>query len=72
MRLYRQAWKCRSTTPNLTGDAPVYPDMLAKVDPTVRKWLPNVGDSNNLFVNAAWWDTRLVELTRRFQEWLLT
>jgi putative spermidine/putrescine transport system substrate-binding protein len=55
---------------NLTGDAPVYPDMLAKVDPAVRKWLPNVDDPNNLFVNAAWWDTRLEALTRRFQEWL--
>jgi putative spermidine/putrescine transport system substrate-binding protein len=57
---------------DLAGDAPVYPNMLAKVDPAVRKWLPDVGDPNNLFVNAAWWDTRVEELTRRFQEWLLT
>jgi putative spermidine/putrescine transport system substrate-binding protein len=56
---------------NLSGDSPVYPDALEKVDPAARKWLPNVGDPSNLFVNAAWWDTRIDEMTRRFQEWLL-
>ena len=56
---------------NLSGDAPVYPDALEKVDPAARKWLPNVADPSNLFVNAAWWDTRIDEMTRRFQEWLL-
>ena len=57
---------------NLTGDAPVYPDMIAKVDPAIRKWLPKIDDPNNLFINADWWDGRLDELTLRFNEWLLT
>jgi putative spermidine/putrescine transport system substrate-binding protein len=57
---------------NLAGDAPCYPEALAKVDPAARKWMADVADPNNLFVNAAWWDTRIDELTRRFTEWLLT
>ena len=56
---------------NLAGDAPCYPSALALVDPAARKWMPDVADPNNLFSNAAWWDTRIDELTRRFQEWLL-
>jgi putative spermidine/putrescine transport system substrate-binding protein len=54
-----------------SGDAPCYPDAIAKVDPSVRKWLGRIDDPNNLFVNPAWWDTRVEELTRRFKEWLL-
>ena len=57
---------------NLTGDAPVYPGMLEKVDPAVRKWLPKIDDPENLFINADWWDGRLDKLTRRFNEWLLS
>ncbi|MBL8705896.1 MAG: ABC transporter substrate-binding protein [Rhodospirillales bacterium] len=56
---------------NLSVDAPCYVDALAKVDPEARKWMPDVGDPNNLFVNAEWWDTRVDDLTRRFKEWLL-
>ena len=56
---------------NLTGDAPVYPDMVAKVDPAVQKWLPRIDDPDNLFINADWWDGKLDPLTRRFNEWLL-
>ena len=57
---------------NLSGDAPTYADALAKVDPATRKWLPNIADPDNLFVNAAWWDSRIEELNTRFKEWLLT
>jgi putative spermidine/putrescine transport system substrate-binding protein len=57
---------------NLCGDAPVYADALAKVDRQTRKWLPDIADPDNLFVNAAWWDSRVEELTTRFKEWLLT
>ena len=57
---------------NLAGDAPCYSDALAKVDPDARKWMPDVADPNNLFVDATWWDSRVDELTRRFKEWLLT
>lgn len=57
---------------NLSGDAPTYADALAKVDPATRKWLPNIADPDNLFVNAVWWDSRIEELNTRFKEWLLT
>lgn len=56
---------------NLSGDAPCYAGALAKVDPAARKWMPDVTDPSNLFVDAAWWDSRIDELTRRFKEWLL-
>ncbi|MBI3495670.1 MAG: ABC transporter substrate-binding protein [Proteobacteria bacterium] len=56
---------------NLSGDAPCYPDALAKVAPEARKWMPDVGDSNNLFINPGWWDTHIDDLTKRFKEWLL-
>jgi putative spermidine/putrescine transport system substrate-binding protein len=57
---------------NLSGDAPTYADALAKVDPATRKWLPDIAAPDNLFVNAAWWDSRIEELNTRFKEWLLT
>ncbi len=56
---------------NLSGDAPCYPEALARVDPAARKWMPDVADPNNLFVDPTWWDSRVDELTRRFKEWLL-
>lgn len=56
---------------NLSGDAPTYVDALTKVDPSIRKWLPDIASPDNLFINAAWWDSRLEELTTRFKEWLL-
>nr|WP_231402635.1 ABC transporter substrate-binding protein [Caenimonas aquaedulcis] len=63
--------ECQVEHANLSGDAPTYTDALAKVDPAVRKWLPNVGSKDNMFVNAQWWDGRLDELNIRFKEWLL-
>lgn len=57
---------------NLSGDAPTYADALAKVDPATRKWLPNIADPDNLFIDATWWDSRIEELNTRFKEWLLT
>lgn len=56
---------------NLWGDAPTHKDALAKVDPKVRKWLPDINNPDNLFTNSAWWDGRLDELNVRFKEWLL-
>lgn len=56
---------------NLTGDAPTYPDAVALVDPALRKWLPDVGNPNNLFTNPSWWSGRAEELTLRFKQWLL-
>jgi putative spermidine/putrescine transport system substrate-binding protein len=56
---------------NLTGDAPTRKDAVAMIDPRVRKWVPDVGNSDNLFTNAAWWDGRVDELNVRFKEWLL-
>ena len=55
---------------NLTGNAPCYAHALSKVEPEARKWMPEVGDANNLFVDPQWWDTRVEDLTRRFKEWL--
>ncbi|TAJ29340.1 ABC transporter substrate-binding protein [Bosea sp. (in: a-proteobacteria)] len=57
---------------NLSGDAPTFADALAKVDPAVKKWLPDITSPDNLFVNAGWWDSRIDELNLRFKEWLLT
>lgn len=57
---------------NLSGDAPCYAEALAKVDPAARKWMPDIADPNNLFVNPGWWDSRVDELTKRFKDWLLT
>ena len=56
---------------NLSGDAPSYPDAIARVDSSVRKWLPDIASTDNLFVNAGWWEPRLEELNTRFKEWLL-
>jgi putative spermidine/putrescine transport system substrate-binding protein len=56
---------------NLSGDAPCYPEALAKVDPAARKWMPDAADPNNLFADPEWWDSRIDDLTRRFKEWLL-
>jgi len=57
---------------NLSGDAGTNPDSLAAIDPSVRKWLPDVSSKENLFVNGAWWADNLEELTVRYKEWLLT
>jgi len=56
---------------NLTGDAPTRKYALAMIDPRVRKWIPDLGNTDNLFTNAAWWDGRVDELNTRFKEWLL-
>jgi putative spermidine/putrescine transport system substrate-binding protein len=56
---------------NLWGDAPTLKSALPKVDPRVRKWLPDITSSDNLFTNSAWWDGRVDELNIRFKEWLL-
>jgi putative spermidine/putrescine transport system substrate-binding protein len=57
---------------NLTGDTPVYLDAVRSVTPTTRRWLPDLTRSDNLFVNAQWWDGKLDELTLRFQDWLFS
>jgi putative spermidine/putrescine transport system substrate-binding protein len=57
---------------NLATTAPCYVDALAKVDPAVRKWMPDLSDRSHLFIDPAWWDPRVDELTQRFREWLLT
>lgn len=56
---------------NMWGDAPTRIDAVAKVDPQVRKWLPDIRNPDNLFTNAAWWDGKVDELNIRFKEWLL-
>jgi putative spermidine/putrescine transport system substrate-binding protein len=56
---------------NLSGDAPTYPDALARVDPAARRWMPDIASPDHLFVNPGWWDSRIEELTVRFREWLL-
>jgi putative spermidine/putrescine transport system substrate-binding protein len=50
---------------NVSGDVPCYPAALARVEPDARRWMPDVGDPNNLFVNAEW-DSRIDELTLQF------
>ena len=52
---------------NLSGDAPTSLDSAAKVDPAVRKWLPDVATKDNLFVNGEWWDDKLEPLTARLR-----
>jgi putative spermidine/putrescine transport system substrate-binding protein len=56
---------------NLYADAPTQKDALVRVDPRVRKWMPDISNPDNLFTNAAWWDGRVDELNIRFKEWLL-
>ena len=56
---------------NLAVTAPCYPDAVSHVDPAVRRWLPDLGSPDNLFIDASWWDGRLEDLTQRFQSWLL-
>ena len=56
---------------NMWGDAPTRLDAMARVDPRVRKWLPDISNPDNLFTNSAWWDGRSDELNIRFKEWLL-
>lgn len=56
---------------NLYVDAPTHKDALALVNPLIRKWLPDINSSDNLFTNSAWWDGRVDELNVRFKEWLL-
>jgi putative spermidine/putrescine transport system substrate-binding protein len=56
---------------NLFADAPTRKDALDRVDPSVRKWLPDISNPDNLFTNSAWWEGRVDELNIRFKEWLL-
>ena len=56
---------------NIWGDAPTRKSALPKIDPRVRKWLPDITSPDNLFTNSAWWDGRVDELNIRFKEWLL-
>ncbi len=56
----------------LTADAPVFDSAMAKLDPAVMKWMPDINSPDNLFVDPTWWDGHLEELTLRFQTWLLT
>jgi putative spermidine/putrescine transport system substrate-binding protein len=57
---------------SITGDTPTYPTTVAQVAPAARRWLPDLARPDNLFTDPAWWDTRLEELTLRFQDWLFT
>ena len=57
---------------NGSGDAPTYISSLEKVDPAVRKWLPDLTSNNNLMVDGDWWAANNEELGPRMKEWLLT
>lgn len=57
---------------NGSGDAPTYISSLEKVDPAVRKWLPDLTSNNNLMVDGDWWAANNEELEPRMKEWLLT
>ena len=57
---------------NGSGDAPTYISSLEKVDPAVRKWLPDVANENNMMVDGDWWAANIDELGPRMKEWLLT
>ena len=57
---------------NGSGDAPTYISSLEKVDPAVRKWLPDLTSTNNLMVDGDWWAANIDELGPRMKEWLLT
>lgn len=56
---------------NIATTLPCYASALDQVDPGVRNWMPNLADPTNLFINPAWWEPRVDELTQRFREWLL-
>lgn len=56
---------------NLSSQAPTYVESVAKVDPSVRKWMPDIGSNDNLFLNSDWWEGKTEELQLRFREWLL-
>ena len=57
---------------NYSVDAPSHVAAMDKVDPAIRKWLPDVASKDNCFTDAEWWSTNLEPLTIRYKEWLLT
>ena len=57
---------------NLSVDAPTNVAAMPKVDPAIRKWLPDVASKDNCFTDAEWWSTNLEPLTLRYKQWLLT
>lgn len=55
---------------NLTGMSPVYPGTEDKIDKSVRDWLPDITNKENLFNDPNWWSDQVEKLTLRFQEWM--
>lgn len=53
------------------GLAPVVAGAEQLMDEAGRKWLPDVKNPNNVFVNDEYWGEHYAELDKRFKEWIL-
>jgi len=53
------------------GLAPVVQGAETLMKESSRKWLPDVSNPNNVFVNDEYWGAHYAELDKRFKEWIL-
>lgn len=57
---------------NEFGLMPVSKKAFPMLSADVRKWLPDMNNSENLIINDAYWADNYETVSRRFQEWLLS
>jgi putative spermidine/putrescine transport system substrate-binding protein len=59
---------------SLTAFSPVNPAAFARIEPRAAAWLPTSEENRHLGVlaDAAWWEPRLEEITRRWTRWKLS
>lgn len=57
---------------NEMGLASAVKDVNQRLDEKTRRWLPDLNNSKNVFYDYRYWGDHLAELTKRFEEWLLT
>ncbi|SHI03167.1 ABC transporter substrate-binding protein [Pollutimonas bauzanensis] len=54
------------------GLAPVVAGAEKLMKEASRRWLPDLNNPNNVFVDDEYWGKHYVELDKRFKEWILT
>lgn len=57
---------------NKISVGPVTKGAEEKLDEQARHWLPDIKNPKNISTNDEYWANHLVELDRRFKEWILT
>lgn len=45
---------------------------IAKLDPEVKKWTPDLTSPNNVVIDGEYWTNNLEPIARRFKEWVLS